>query len=243
MANIESVCQSTLIILIRDIMELDIIIPRLEFSYDPGLDIQYGYYMYQNTNSGIITINIKSLLELQTDDDIMTVITYSFIHEIFHMFQNIKTDYFKDSEYHTLIEDTTDYDTIQYVKTNLDLIQKRLKFKFNLNFIYGIEAQLEYKVSGKVNFEDHEYVINVITGTLCNRLNINYDYFRSILYNNETLCMVFPDNREYYISLQGYSPISDLDLLVHLINITNFKFIYFDEVKNYPEKLIRVYLY
>ena len=243
MTNIENICQSTLVILVRDIMEIDIIIPRLEFSYTENPNIKNGYYMYQNTNSGVITINMKSILELATDDDIMTVITYSFIHEILHMYQNIKTDYFKDSEYYTLIEDTTDYDTIQFVKSNLDLIQKRLKFKFNMNFMYGIEAQLQYRVSRNVNFSDHDYVVNVITGTLCTRTNINYDYFRSILHNNEMLCMIFPDGREYYISLQGYSPIEDLNLLINLINITNFKLLYFQEISQYPEKLVRVYLY
>lgn len=243
MTNIESICQSTLVILVRDIMEIDIIIPRLEFSYTENPNIKNGYYMYQNTNSGVITINMKSILELATDDDIMTVITYSFIHEIFHMYQNIKTDYFKDSEYHTLIEDRTDYDTIHFVKSNLDLIQKRLMFNFNMNFVYGIEAQLQYRVPMVVDFNDHDYIVNVITGTLCNRLNINYDEYRTILWKYNTLCIVFPDKRLFYISLEGQSPIEDLNLLIHLINITNFNFIYFEEKNSCIDRIIKLYLY
>lgn len=241
MTNIENLCQSTLTILIRDIMELNIIIPILEFSYDANPNIKYGYYMYQNSNSNIITLNMKMILGLKVIDDIKTVVTYGFIHEIFHMFQNIKTDYFKDMKYHNLIEDCTDYDTIYYIRDNLNLIENRLNFKFNLSFLSGIERQLEHRMSSITEFEDNEYVINVISGTLFNRININYDYIRSILSKYTTLNTVFPDGRNYYISLLGYDSTENLNLLIHLINIHDFKFIHIRE--EYYNQVVAFYLY
>ena len=60
--------------------------------------------MYKNINGTIITLNMNAIEALRDPNDMKTVITYGFIHEILHMFQYIKSDYFNDNNYYMKIE-------------------------------------------------------------------------------------------------------------------------------------------
>lgn len=250
MDNIEVFCQSAIAIIIQDIMEIDMIIPRLVYDYSKNPNIKNGYYMAKNIAGDIITLNMNSIKELKYKDDIKTVIVYGFIHEILHMFQYINSNYFKYQEYNNTVEDITDFDTINFIRNNLSLIESRLKFTFNTVFLKGIERQLEtYRIENRdnvfFNTNDNQitYINNVISGVLCNKLNLNYDYIRNLLSLNENLQVIFPDKREYNISL-NYGTIEELNLLINLIYLTNFKFIYIkkSDKTDYPF-LIKLELY
>ena len=224
--EIEKFSNSAIVVIIQDIMEAEIIIPKLIFDYSINPDIKNGYYISKNVSGDIITLNMNLIEELRVEDDIKTVITYGFIHEIMHMYQRINSKYFTDYNYHNKIEDIADYETIDFIMNNKDLIESRLKFKINEVFLNGIKRQLQLKdYSCNLIFKNSTYVINTITGALCNKLNTNYDYIRNIIGNSEFIRIIFPDKREYNLDI-NYTNQFDLNLLINLIYLTDFKFIY-----------------
>ena len=66
--NITNFANSAIVVLIRDILELDIIIPRLIYDFDTNPNIRNGYYMYQNVAGDCITLNMQSILALKDED-------------------------------------------------------------------------------------------------------------------------------------------------------------------------------
>lgn len=225
MNDIKLFAQSAIVVIIQDILHVDIIIPRLVFDHSTNPHINQGYYMYKNVTSDIITLNMSAIEELRDPDYMKTVIAYGFIHEILHMFQEIKSRYFKDSHYYTEIEDSTDYTTIYLVRNNLDLINKRLKFEFSEVFLKGIERQLVYPNLNDNTFNNKLYTCNTISGALCTKLNLNYEYIRSILLENDILRVIFPDKREFNLDLE-YDTSDSLNLLINLIYLEDFKIVY-----------------
>ena len=225
MNDIKTFAQSAIVVIVQDILQVDIIIPRLVFDYSINPNVNQGYYMYKNVTGDVITLNMNVIEELRDLDYMKTVIVYGFIHEILHMFQDINSKYFKDSHYYTEIEDSTDYTTIHLVRNNLDLINKRLKFEFSEVFLKGIERLLVYPQLNDNTFNDKLYTCNTISGALCNKLNLNYEYIRSILLQNDILRVIFPDKREFNLDLK-YDTADSLNLLINLIYLEDFKFIY-----------------
>lgn len=213
-------------IIIQDIMEVNIVSPKLIPDYSISPDIKNGYYMSKNVTGDIITLNMNLIKELRVEDDIKTVITYGFIHEIIHMYQYIDSRYFTNSNYHNKIEDIADYETINFIMNNKELIELKLKFKINEVFLNGIKRQLQLKdYNCDIILRDSTYINNTIAGALCNKLNLNYDYIRNLLGNSEMLRITFPDKRNYNIDL-NYSESYELNLLINLIYLTDIKFIY-----------------
>lgn len=236
---------AAIVIIIRDILEIDIIIPKLIFDYSINPNINNGYYMYQNVSGNTITLNMNSIIELKNENDIKTVITYSFIHEIIHMHQAIYSTYKYDKEFYTYIEDTADASTIRYIRENIQLINSRLNFEFNDIFLKGIERQLKYQDCNMALFDNHNYNSKVIAGALSNKLNMNFDYLYNSLTNASRLKIVFPDKREYYLDLD-YGTVNELDLLINLIYLTNFKMIhtnFVEYIEEYREAILTFILY
>ena len=226
MNDIKVFAQSAINIIIKDILKLNIITPSIVFDYSTNPNINQGYYMYKNINGSIITLNMNAIEELKYPNDMKTVITYGFIHEILHMFQEIKSDYFTDSNYHMKIEDSTDYDTIKIVRDNLNLINTLLRFEFNEVFINGIERQLNYK-SNNQYFNYNNYIRNIIAGSLCSKMNINYDHIISILMKCDILKIIFIDKSEYSINM-NYCSKNELNSLMNLIHMEDIKFMHID---------------
>ena len=221
--EISRFAQSALIVIIRDILDLDILIPTLRFDYTENPNIKNGYYMYQNPAGDRITLNMQSILALKDENDMKTVITYGFIHEIIHMHQDITSCYKTNQVYYTLIEDTADRYTIDIIRDNIDLINARLNFQFNEVFVTGIERQIKMPAIIKtMKFDIHDYYCKTIAGALINKLNINYDYIFNLLKDTYMLTVVFPNGRQYNLDL--YNGILErLDSLINLIYLSNFK--------------------
>lgn len=211
-------------IIIQDIMEVDIIIPKLVFDYSTNPNINTGYYMYQNITGDIITINMNSIESLRVDDDIKTVTTYGFIHEIMHMFQAMSSRYRTDKEFYTIIEDNADRETIRFIRDNLNGINRRLHFKFNEVFLLGIERQLKNDYSEIDYYSNKSYICKAISGALCNKLNINFDYIYTLLLHYEILLILIPDNRNIYLDLI-YATSHELNLILNSIYLSEFKII------------------
>lgn len=228
--NIEKFSYGAITVIIRDILELDIIIPRLVFDYSINPNINNGYYMYQNVSGNIITLNMNSIMSLRNENDIKTVITYGFIHEIMHMHQSISSKYKTDKEFYTFIEDSADAMTITCIRENMELINKRLNFEFNDVFLMGIERQLKYQLFDGIDLNSHNYRAKTIAGALSSKLNVNFDYLYNSIINASTLKVVFPDKREYYIDLD-YGTVDELDLLINLIYLTDFRIIHINFVE------------
>lgn len=226
MNEIENFSRYAINIIAKDIMELDIIVPTLIFDYSKDPNIGNGYYMYKNVSGNMITINMNAIMAFGKSDDIKTVITYGFIHEIHHMFQMINRMYNRDSHYHNMIEDKTDVFTIHYIRNNLQLIESRLHFKFNDVFLIGIEKQIQNfnQYPDEQSFEEIVYNSNTIAGALCRKLNINYDSLISMLYRTDMLTVIFPNKREYNIDL-NYDTNEQLDILINLIYLEDFNII------------------
>lgn len=224
--NIEEFAEASIVIIAHDILELDIIIPKLIFDYNINPNIKDGYYMYQNLVGNIITLNMNSIFSLKNENDIKTVIVYGFIHEIIHMHQEILSKYKIDTIYHTSIEDLTDHHTIDIIRNNIDLINSRLNFKFNDIFLVGVERQIS--ISNNISpilFDIHSYFSKTLAGVLANKLNVNFDYLFNSLQNSDILTIIFPNKREYNIDLY-YGQVQELNLLINLIYLTNFNMIH-----------------
>lgn len=215
--------QSSIVVLINDIMEIDIIIPRLIFDYNVNPNIKNGFYMYQNISGDTITLNMQSILSLKNSDDMKTVIVYGFIHEIMHLYQNICSKYKSNKDLYTNIEDTADMNTILYIRENKIIIEKRLNFKINDVFLNGIERQLKYKDS-IINFNNHVYYTKAIAGALSNKLNINFDYLYNQFINSENYKIVFY-NKKRTFWFNDYATIDELNTLINLIYLEDFKMI------------------
>lgn len=222
--NIEQFAQAALVIIIRDILELDIVIPRLIFDYSIDCNKTCGYYMYQNVSSNIITLNMTAIQELKYENDIKTVITYGFIHEIVHMFHPISSKYKTKISVYSYIEDNIDAITIELIRNNINLIDNRLNFTFNTVFLKGIERQLKYDITNEMEFKNHAYISKSIAGALAGKLNVNFDYLYKMLIDANSLKVVFPDKREYYIDMD-YGTAEELDILINLIYLTNIRMI------------------
>ena len=244
--DIEKFAYSANNIIIRDILKVDIIIPRLIFDYSVNPNINNGYYMYQNVSGTIITLNMNSIYTLKDEDDIKTVITYGFIHEIIHMCQFILSNYKTDKQYYSFIEDYADYFTIEFVKRNIGLINKRLNFNFNDIFLTGIERQLTHKFIGKnFNLNTHIYISKTIAGVLAGRLNYNFDYLFNLMMTANTMRIILPDKRKYYIDLD-YEQGNNIDLIVNLLYLIDYKMIrinFIDQVEEYKVKELTLILY
>lgn len=239
--EVETFARSSINIIIQDIIETDVIIPYLIFDYSTNPNIQSGYYMYQNISGNIITLNMPLILELKNPDDIKTVITYGFIHEIFHMYQPISSKYKNDCNFYTLYEDTADYFTIDYIYTNKELIENKLHFKINYVFLNGIKRQLKDIQYQDINYDQASYFAKCITGALCNKLNYNFDVLYNLIRNNckRAIKIIFTDKREYVIDIY-YGTIQDLNLLINLIYLeNNIKLIYY----KYNNNFLNIYLY
>lgn len=220
--------------IIQDILKIDIITPCLIFDYSNNPNINQGYYMYKNYSNNIV-LNMNSIEALKDLNDIKTVITYGFIHEILHMFQNINSYYFTDSIYYNIVEDTTDKDTINIITKNLNLIESELNFKFNDVFLKGIDRQLIYNnIKLKYNdintkkynfnpvyFNYREYTCNIITQLLCKGININYDYIKNIL-NNILFMRFIIDDFNFTIDLNNYN-IQDLKYIYYKLSLEKIK--------------------
>lgn len=228
--NIIGFAESALVVLIRDILELDILIPTLIYDYNQNPNIKNGFYMYQNPAGDRITLNMHSILALKHENDMKTVITYGIIHEIIHMHQEITSRYKTNKNYYTLIEDSADKYTIDIIRDNLVIINSRLNFQFNEVFLKGIERQLMIPelnaiVTMNTTFNTHIYYCKTISGVLVNKLNINYDYIFNLLKDTYMLTVVFPNGRQYNLDL--YNDILErLDSLINLIYLSNFKMIH-----------------
>lgn len=224
--NIVGFAESALVVLIRDILELDILIPRLICDYNQNPNIKNGYYMYQNPGGDYITLNMHSILALKDENDMKTVITYGFIHEIIHMHQDITSSYKTNQVYYTLIEDSADRYTIDIVRNNIDLINSRLNFQFNEVFLTGIERQIKIPaIINTMEFHSHDYYCKTIAGVLINKLNINYDYIFNLLQNTYMLTVVFPNGRQYNLDLYN-GILEELDKLINLIYLSDFRMIH-----------------
>ena len=221
--EIEKFSYASITILIRDILNLPIIIPRLIFDYNDNPSIINGYYMYQNISGNIVTLNMHSIMTLKTENDIKTVITYGFIHEIMHMYQNINTKYKTNKEFYSYIEDTADYSTINYIRNNMDLINTKLNFKFNDVFLNGIERQLKYQTEG-IQLNTRSYIAKTIAGALCNKLNFNFDHLYYLIINANGLTVIFPNQNNYYLDLD-YATTQEINIVLNQIYLTNFKMI------------------
>lgn len=236
--EIEQFSYAAINIIIKDILELDIIVPKLIFDYSIEPYINNGYYMYQNVPGDIITLNMNSISSLKNENDIKTVITYGFIHEIMHMHQFISSMYKTSNIYYTYIEDNADANTINYIMENMDLINKRLNFEFNDVFLMGIKRQLKNETEYIDIYSKHLYFAKTISGALCNKLNINFDYLYDNLIGTNMLTVVFPDKREYYIDLD-YGTIDELTVLINLIYLININIIHI----NFNESRLILVLY
>ena len=236
--QIEQFSQAAINIIIQDIMEIPMVIPRLVFDYSIDPNITNGYYMYQNVTGDVITLNMNSIMTLKQPDDIKTVITYSFIHEIAHMWYPIDSRYKTDRHMYTLIEDTADNYTIYFIENNLDLINKRLKFQFNIVFLKGIKRQLTHHVYETSVLDDRiRYYSKMVAGAICAKLNINFDYLYNALAMSHILKVVFPDKREYYLDL-WYGEPSELNILINLIYLTEINIVhvnYTEYIEGYKE--------
>lgn len=228
---------SAIVIIIKDIMEIDIIIPSLVFDYSENEYLDWGYYMYQNIAGDMITLNMKSLLELKNINDIKTVITYGFIHEIMHLYQKNIVDYNTNRQ---AIEDVADYNTIRFINEYKDIIEKRLCFPFNDRYIDGIERQLVFGKNANINYNNFvAYNIKTIVGAICDKIDYNFQYLYNYIYSAThsktfSLCVVFPNKREFYIDLMYGTP-DDLNLLINLIRLTDYKFI---KVESYTDNIL-----
>lgn len=217
---------SAIVVIIRDILDLDILIPTIVLDYDLNPDISKGYYMHQNPAGDCITLNMHLLLELKDENDIKTVITYGLIHEIIHMHQEITSQYKTNQVYYTLIEDSADKYTIDIIRDNLDIINSRLNFQFNEVFLKGIERQLKIPAIVKnMEFHTHDYYCKTIAGVLVNKLNSNFDYIFNLLKDTYMLTVVFPNGRQYNLDLYN-GIIEELDGLINLIYLCNFSMIH-----------------
>lgn len=228
---------SAIVIIIKDIMEVNIIIPSLVFDYSENNYIDCGYYMYQNITGDMITLNMKSLIELKNINDIKTVITYGFIHEIMHLYQKNIVDYNTNRQ---AIEDAADYNTIKFITEYKDNIEKRLCFQFNDRYMNGIERQLVFDEKTDINYYNFvAYNIKAIVGTICDKINYNFQYLYNYIYSAASsqafsLCVVFPNKREFYIDLIYGTP-DDLNLLINLIRLTDYEFI---KVESYDDNIL-----
>lgn len=222
--TIEQFANAAIVIVVVDILEFDIIIPKLVFDYSYDPEVKQGYYMYQNPSGTVITLNMNYINYLKDLDDMKTVIVYGFIHEIVHMYQKMSSLYFRNSVYYTMIEDGADYYTIDFIRQYKSLIESRLHFKINDVFIKGIERQL--KVKSEVNFDNSNYIIRTLVGAISGKMNVNYDYLYGIIddHSSNAICVIFPDNRNFYIDKE-YGNSTELELLINLIYLTDFKFI------------------
>lgn len=243
--EIENFSRSAINIIIYDILELEIVVPYLVFDYSTNPNINNGYYMHQNICGNIFTLNMNSILELKNIDDIKTVVTYGFIHEIFHMYQPISSKYKKDCNFYNQYEDTADYYTINYIYNNKELIEKRLKFKINDVFLNGIKRQLKSVQYQDIDYNQASYFAKSITGALCNKLNYNFDTLYDLIRNHSPggIKIIFPDKRVYVVDIY-YGTRDELNLLINLIYLTDFKLIYtgpYDKfIKN---NCLEIYLY
>lgn len=248
--DIEQFSYSAISIIIYDIMKINIIIPKIVFDYSINPNINNGYYMYQNTSGNIITLNMNSIILLKEFNDIKTVIVYGFIHEIIHMYQPISSKYKTDKQFYTIIEDSADALTVNYIRNNMDLINTKLKFEFNDIFLKGIEKQLNYSLisvshMNDINLDNHMYNAKTIAGSLCSKLNLNFDYLYNLLTNANSVFIIFPDKRRYLIDM-NYATINELDLLINLIYLTDIRMIhtYFNEfIDGYREAVLTFTLY
>lgn len=235
--NIIKFAESAIIIIVYDILELDIIIPKIIFDWDNNPNINNGYYMYQNISGDTITLNMSCINSLKNENDIKTVIVYGFIHEIIHMYQAIISEYKSNREYYTFIEDSADYNTISIIRDNLELINSRLNFKFNDVFLLGIERQLSIPNIEPILFNNNDYFIKTISGSLVSKLNMNFDYIFNLLKNSYMLTIIFPNKRNYNIDLL-YGTIEELNILINLIYLTNFNIIHISSYDDFQKRLI-----
>lgn len=235
--DIEKFASIAIIIIIQDIMGLDVIIPKLVFNYSNNQDINFGYYMYQNVAGDIITLNMPAILGIKDVDSIKTIIIYGFIHEIIHYYQPTIATY---NQNRMFIEDSADYNTIKYIRENKSLIESRLKFNFNDRYIIGIERQLCCRFEEYIDFNNINYFAKTIAGALCNKLNYNFEYFYNLfIHGPGQLEIVFTDNnRGYFIDL-NYGTVEDLNLLINLIYLEDFKFMKIVRYNTYDQ--IRLY--
>lgn len=243
--EIEEFAHAAIFILIKDILEIEAVVPRLIFDYSVQPYIGTGYYMYQNAAGTTITLNMNSIATLKVANDIKTVIVYSFIHEIIHMHQSIYSYYKTDKFYYSYIEDSADAITIKYIKENEKLINSRLNFIFNDVFLNGIERQLKHKPKEKFNFNIHYYIAKTIAGTLSTKLNYNFDYLYNLIMDANTMIIIFPDKRKYYIDLD-YEQENSISTLVNLLNLTEYRILHIDfinQVEQYKVKELSIILY
>jgi len=237
--QIEQFSQAAINIIIQDIMEIPMVIPRLVFDYSINPNITNGYYMYQNVAGDVITLNMNSIMTLKQPDDIKTVITYSFIHEIAHMYYWISSEYKTNKHYYNYIEEVADTCTINFILDNLELINKRLNFDFNIVFIKGIKRQIKsYDYDRCIEYTSNiRYFSKMIAGAICAKLNINFDYLYDMLTRTHMLKVVFPDKREYYLDMWYGNPYT-LNLLINLIYLTKINMIhanYTEFIEGYKE--------
>lgn len=243
--EVELFSRAAINIIIQDITELDIIIPRLIFDYSTEPDISSGYYMHQNISGNIITLNMPLILELKNPDDIKTVITYGFMHEIFHMYQLISSKYKTDPGFYTIYEDTADYLTINYIYDNRELIEGILHFKINDVFLNGIKRQLKNIQYQDIDYDQASYVAKSIAGALCHKLNYNFDALYNLIrnYSPESIKIIFPDKRNYILDIY-YGTSTDLNLLINLIYLADFKLIYTGQDDKFiKNNCLEIYLY
>ena len=244
--DIEDFAYAAMNVILQDILIIDIVKPRLIFDYSINPNINSGYYMYQNVSGTIITLNMNSICTLKTNDDIKTVITYGFIHEIIHMCQSIYSKYKTDAQYYSYIEDNADYFTIQFIRKNILLINKTLNFKFNDTFLIGIERQLKHSFNyNNFSLDKHVYISKTIAGVLSGKLNYNFDYLFNLMINANTLQIIFPNKRKYYIDLD-YEHENSIDTIVNLLCLADYKMIhinFIDRIESYKVKELTLTLY
>lgn len=223
--DIKEFAQAAIVVLIRDVLEINVLIPMLVFDYSTNPNIKSGYYMYQNPTGTIITLNMNAIEALKVDNDMKTVIIYGFIHEIMHMYQPINSNYFSDNNYYTSIEDSADNEAIRIMRTDRDLIQKRLHFEINDVFLNGIERQLKKSMIKPIEFEDYNYVAKILAGCIASKIDIRFDYLYNFIVSNDAgyIRIIFPDGRNYILEEYDYDIENSLNTLINLIYLTSFK--------------------
>lgn len=223
---IDSFAREAVIVLIRDILDLDILVPTIVTDYNLDPDIRNGYYMHQNPSGDCIFLNMHMILQLKDEDDMKTVVTYGLIHEIIHMHQEFNSLYKTSRNYYTMIEDTADRYAIKIVRDNLQLINSKLNFQFNEVFLKGIERQLTVPMDiNPMEFDRHIYFCKTIAGVIVNKLNLNFDYIFNLLKGAHILTVSFFNRNLFNIDLHS-GLIEELDYLINRIYDSDFKMIH-----------------
>ena len=239
--KIEQWAYNAMVIIISDILNIDVIMPKLIFNYKSPTNYDYGIYMHQDLSGMDITLNMIPILELKNEDDIKTVITYGIIHEIMHLYQSINSKYKTDKNFYTKYEDNADYAAIKTVEENLSLINTKLNFKFNTVFINGIERLLKFRNMPAELYVNQRYIIKTIVGTLSTKLDYNFDYLYEIMEYSELLIVHFPDKSQYCIDLI-YGDSEELKLLINKIQLFGFKMIHVKQTCDYDRYTLEIRL-